>query len=157
MILKLAIPQPWYSSAECTASTWTSLHIAPVEFVCQREPLSSATSWVVKCLNLFDLSPYQGFPCGTSCKESVDQCRRCRFNLWVKKIPSQRKWQPFWYSYLGNPMNRGACWGRDYGATESDTTERLSTALPVESKEVWLTVLEASTTLKFKDCMIISQ
>ena len=27
-------------------------------------------------------------------KESACQCRRCRFNSWVKKIPWRRKWQP---------------------------------------------------------------
>ena len=157
MISKLAFPQLWYSSAVCTASTWTSLHMAPVEFVGQREHLSSATSWLVNCLHLFDLSPYQGFPGGTGDKESVNQCRRCRFSLWVKEIPCQRKQQPFWHSCLGNPMARAVCWGRVYGVTESDTTKRLSTASPVESKEGWLTILEASATLLFGDCMIILQ
>ena len=27
-------------------------------------------------------------------KESTSQCRRCRFNPWVGKIPWKRKWQP---------------------------------------------------------------
>ena len=27
-------------------------------------------------------------------KESAFQCRRCRFNLWVEKIPWRWKWQP---------------------------------------------------------------
>ena len=27
-------------------------------------------------------------------KESTCQCRRCRFNPWVGKIPWKRKWQP---------------------------------------------------------------
>ena len=27
-------------------------------------------------------------------RESACQCRRCRFNLWVGKIPWKRKWQP---------------------------------------------------------------
>ena len=27
-------------------------------------------------------------------KESACQCRRCRFNPWVRKIPWRRKWQP---------------------------------------------------------------
>ena len=27
-------------------------------------------------------------------KESASQCRRCRFDPWVKKIPWRRKWQP---------------------------------------------------------------
>ena len=27
-------------------------------------------------------------------KESACQCRRCRFDPWVRKIPWRRKWQP---------------------------------------------------------------
>ena len=39
----------------------------------------------------------RGFPGGTRGKESFCQCRRhkrCKFNPWVEKIPSRRKWQP---------------------------------------------------------------
>ena len=34
-----------------------------------------------------------GFPDGVSGKESARQCRRCRFEPWVGKIPWKRKWQ----------------------------------------------------------------
>ena len=27
-------------------------------------------------------------------RESVYQCRRCRFNHWVGKIPQRKKWEP---------------------------------------------------------------
>ena len=33
-------------------------------------------------------------PSWLSGKQSVCQCRRCRFNPWVRKIPWRRKWQP---------------------------------------------------------------
>ena len=33
-------------------------------------------------------------PLWLSSKESACQCRRCRFNPWVRKIPWRRKWQP---------------------------------------------------------------
>ena len=39
----------------------------------------------------------RGFPGDPIVKESVYQCRRlkrCRFHLWVGKIPWRRKWQP---------------------------------------------------------------
>ena len=39
-------------------------------------------------------------------KESICQCRRCRLDPWVGKIPWGRKWQPA--SCLENPMDRGA-------------------------------------------------
>ena len=35
-----------------------------------------------------------GFPDGSAGKESACQCRRCRFDPWVGKIPWRRKWQP---------------------------------------------------------------
>ena len=38
-----------------------------------------------------------GSTCGASDKESACHCRRCkrlRFNLWVRKIPRRRAWQP---------------------------------------------------------------
>ena len=33
-------------------------------------------------------------PLWLSGKESTCQCRRCRFNPWIRKIPWKRKWQP---------------------------------------------------------------
>ena len=38
--------------------------------------------------------PHILFPWWLSGKESACQCRRCRFDLWVGKIPWRRKWQP---------------------------------------------------------------
>ena len=35
-----------------------------------------------------------GFPGSSDGKESAHQCRRCRFNPWVRKIPWTREWQP---------------------------------------------------------------
>ena len=40
------------------------------------------------------LSSLDGHPTWLSGKESVCQCRRRRFHLWVRKIPWRRKWQP---------------------------------------------------------------
>jgi len=31
---------------------------------------------------------------GSVMKESTYQCRRCRFNPWVGKLPWRKKWQP---------------------------------------------------------------
>ena len=36
--------------------------------------------------------------------------RRCRFNPWVRKIPGEGKSNPFQYSCVENPMDRGAWW-----------------------------------------------
>ena len=43
------------------------------------------------------LCSYEGFPGGSSAKESTCQCRRhrrCRFDPWARKIHWRRKWQP---------------------------------------------------------------
>ena len=40
---------------------------------------------------------YNGFPWWLSCKNlpaNVFQCRRCRFDPYIEKIPCRRKWQP---------------------------------------------------------------
>ena len=40
------------------------------------------------------LSNILGLPWWLGGKESIFQCRRCRFNPWVEKTPWRRKWQP---------------------------------------------------------------
>ena len=54
-------------------------------------------------------------------KESTCQCRRCRFDPWVGKIPGGGNGNPLQYSCLGNPTDRGAWWATVYGATKSPT------------------------------------
>ena len=52
----------------------------------------------------------KGFPCG-AVVESSCQCRRHKksgFNPWVCKIPGVGNGNPFQYSCLENPMDRGA-------------------------------------------------
>ena len=53
--------------------------------------------------------------------ESTCQCKKCGFNLWVRKILWRRKWQPTLVSCLGNPMDRGPWWATVHGVVkESD-------------------------------------
>ena len=65
-------------------------------------------------------------------KESTYQsrrCKKCEFNPWVEKIPGGGNGNPFQYSCLGNPMDRGAwqtAWqepGSPWGHKVSDMTE----------------------------------
>ena len=57
-------------------------------------------------------------------KESTCQCRRCRFNPWVRKIPWRRKWQPTCILAWGkNPMNQEAWWATPPGVAKSWTKQ----------------------------------
>ena len=51
----------------------------------------------------------QGFPGGLEIR-NLSQCRRYKFNPWVRKILWRRKWQPTSVSCLGNAMDRRAWW-----------------------------------------------
>ena len=51
-------------------------------------------------------------------KLSACQCRRCRIDPWVRKIPWRRKWQLIQYACQGNPMDKG-----DWGATVHGVTK----------------------------------
>ena len=69
-----------------------------------------------------------GFPGGTSGKESTCQCRRHRFNPWVRKIPWKRKRQPTAVFLPGKSHGQRSLVGYSlWGCKESVTTEQLST------------------------------
>ena len=64
-----------------------------------------------------------GLPRWLSGKESACQCRRCRFDSWVERIPWRMKWQPTPVFLAENSMDRGAWQATIHGVTESDMTE----------------------------------
>ena len=49
------------------------------------------------------------------------QCRRCKFDPWVRKIPWRRARQPTPIFFLENPMERGAWCAAVHGVTKSQT------------------------------------
>ena len=56
------------------------------------------------------------------------QCRRCRFDPWVRKIPWRREWQPTPVLLPGESHGQRSLAGYSpQGCKEVDTTERLST------------------------------
>ena len=76
---------------------------------------------------------HSSFPiCSLFCRTSLVaqtvrvclQCRRPRFDLWVRKIPSRRKWQPAL-------VLRSLVGYSSWCCKESDTTGRLSLSLPL--------------------------
>ena len=57
-------------------------------------------------------------------KESTCQCRRCKtcgFDPWVGKIPGKGNRNRLQFSWLENPVERGAWWGIIQGVTKSRT------------------------------------
>ena len=59
--------------------------------------------WQVENFNCKVLYCYKGF-LGWLRQEIIHlQCRRPRFDPWVRKIPWRREWLPLWYSCLENP------------------------------------------------------
>ena len=60
-------------------------------------------------------------------KESTCQCRRCRFNPWVRKISWKRKWQstPVFLPEKSHEQRSLVCYS-PRGHKESDMTEQLS-------------------------------
>ena len=71
-----------------------------------------------------------GFPDGANGKELSYQCRRCKrceFDLWVRKIPWRRAWQPTPVFLPGESHKQKSLVGyRPWGHKDSDTTERLT-------------------------------
>ena len=68
-----------------------------------------------------------GFHGGSVSKESTCQCRKHRFNSWVRKIPWKRRWQPTPVFLSGKPHGQRSLAGYSpWGRNESDTTERLT-------------------------------
>ena len=67
-----------------------------------------------------------GFPGGSDGKEST--CNAGDVVL-IGRSPREQNGTPFLYSCLENSMDRGACWATKHGASESDPTEQLNTAM----------------------------
>ena len=64
---------------------------------------------------------------GASGRESTCQCRRCRFDPWVGKIPCWRKWQPTPVFFARKSHRQRSLAGHSpWGRKESDTTEQLN-------------------------------
>ena len=61
------------------------------------------------------------FPSGSDGKSICLQCERPGFNPWVGKTPGEGNGSPLQYSYLENPMDRGAWRATVHGAEKSQT------------------------------------
>ena len=86
--------------------------------------LYSFTSSFLECSSI---TGPQGFLRWLSGKESACQCRRCRFDPWVKKILWRRKWQPTPVFLPGKfHGQRNLVSYSPWGCIESNMTKQLS-------------------------------
>ena len=60
-------------------------------------------------------------PSWLSSKESVYQCRRCRFDPWLGRSPGEGKGNSLQYSCWGNPTDREDWQGTVHGISKSQT------------------------------------
>ena len=86
--------------------------------------------WICLVLNLTPSKNVLRLPRWLSDKESAWQCRWCRFNPWVRKIPWRRKWQPT-PVFLPRKSHgqRNLVGYSSWGCEESDTTEHTHTRM----------------------------
>ena len=75
-----------------------------------------------------------GLPRWFSGKTSSCQCRRCRFNPWVGKIPEVENSNPLQYSCLENPMDRWARQATVHGVTKNQS--KLNTHADTNTSEL---------------------
>ena len=71
---------------------------------------------------------WSGFPGGVSGKEPTFQWKTCirhMFDPWVQRAPGGGHGNPLQYSFLENPMDRGAWQASPQGHKESDMTEAI--------------------------------
>ena len=68
-----------------------------------------------------ELIMWFGLPRWPSGKESACQCKRHEFDPWIGKIPWSGNGSPLQYSYLENPMDRGAWRATVHGVAKSQT------------------------------------
>ena len=81
------------------------------------------------CICIYKCTLYMGFPWWLNSKDSTGQCNRHGFDPWVGKIPWRTAWQPTPVILPGESPRTKEWWVTAHGVTESDMTERLSTAL----------------------------
>ena len=79
------------------------LIFAPIPYIVSWKKWTN--KWIRTKERLFSttqLSSFKGLPRWHNGKEPTCQCRRCKFNPWVEKIPWRRKLQPTPVFLLGN-------------------------------------------------------
>ena len=104
----------------------------PLQYFCLKNPTDRGAWWVIvhgvsknwTRLKLLSMHSLYELPWWLHGKESTCQCRRCRFDPRVRKIPWRRKRQPTLVFLSGKFHGQRSPVGYSpQGHTESDTTE----------------------------------
>ena len=103
------------------------LKFAPIESVMLPDHLISAAPFLLPSVFPRIRSfPMSRLPLRLSCKELAQQCRRCGFSPWFRKIPWRRKWLPTPVFSPGKSHGQRSLVGQSpWDCKEFDTTERL--------------------------------
>ena len=115
--------EPWLTCLSFNSlPAWPSLTAALLQHHGSLSLPASALSFLHPCLCLV------GFPGDANGKEHACQCRRHRFDPWVRMIPWRRAWQPTPVILPGNFHGQRSLSGYSpRGHKEMDRTEQLST------------------------------
>ena len=120
-ILAWIIPvdrRAWQTTVRRVAKSWTQLNAT--WHACSH----TKNRRYIRTLIAVQIQEWVGFPGGTSGKEPDCQCRRhkrCRFNHWVGRSARGGHGNLLQYSFLENPMDRGAWWATVQRVTKSWT------------------------------------
>ena len=136
---------PWTTAFQPSLSTISQsfLKLMSIEFFIHRLTISSSVTPFSSCPPSYPASGSfpsrvldvalcvtRGFLNGSSSNEPACQCRRHRFNPWVRKIPWRKRWQPTQVFLPGKPHGQRSLAGYSpWGCKESDTTEHTHTEM----------------------------
>ena len=91
-------------------------------------------------------------------KELTGQCRQCGFDLWARKIPWRRKWQPTPVFSPGKSHGQRSLVSYSlWGHKEPDTTERVSMHMHTHMRIVYLGRISLLRTWRQSISLNISQ
>ena len=95
---------------------------------------------------------YNGFPWWLSCKNlpaNVFQCRRCRIDPYIEKIPCRRKWQPT-LEFLP-----GKCHGKRSLLGYSPWGLRIGHDLATKQQHCYITLVFSERSCLLRSAMIV--
>ena len=114
---------------ESLRKVYSALTLLPGVEISHRTRKELLPGEIVLCTRIVSLHRGRlGLPLWPNGKEPACQYRKFRFDLWVRKIPGRRKWQPTPVLLPGKSHGQRSLAGYiPWGRKESDTTENART------------------------------